>query len=341
MIVIKNWSIKPYCIDFINPLNIKKDIIYKKTGSIINVYDNNNYQYTGELSILENIHSCSLEQANIQLNNVLNYIKGIPLNLSKTEFTRPFLGLISDILDTYPPVLFSIESILLQIINRYNKKYLYKQIPKTWSVKVNTLLIPNKEHKPSELIKTFKRENIDTVKIKVTKENKNWEIDFLNQIFKKAPNNIKFRLDGNGNLDIKTINNWINNIEKFADKVEYIEEPFSKISEYRKLKKLPIKIGIDENLQYFFKKNKYPDTVNSLVIKPTLYAISGSMNIAINSPSNFNKIISSTFESIVGMRILGIISYFIASKACGLDTGKYLISPSLPTINGNIKFERF
>lgn len=116
--------------------------------------------------------------------------------------------------------------------------------PQLKQVKSNAIAVSSEVE---NAIQVIKKSGCKTIKIKLNRENIDQEIDNLKNI-KERFQDIKFRLDFNGELSLDNALKFMQKIEDLP--IEYVEQPCKTLSENKELKQITnTPIAIDENFR--------------------------------------------------------------------------------------------
>lgn len=201
-----------------------------------------------------------------------------------------------------------------------------------------TKVFENFRNKKIQGFKTFKW------KIGVEPFGKEWKI-FM-QIASESSGKLKFRLDANASLNLKTTENWLRAVADFNSdirnkpiNIEFFEQPMAVGCEFemeRLSKKYGIAIALDESLNgskgaQWFKSKAWR---GPLVIKPCLHGSFDSL-VSVITALGSRCILSSSFETIVGLnnalQLVAIQKSQIDNKgfmyAIGFDTQNLFEDP--------------
>ena len=299
--------------------------------------------YKGEVAPFPEVNPETLDEVNEAFFKVQENLKNSSINLEKLDFEQPLFNLFTDQFDLQmpPTLLFGIESALFNfLISKHLNLFLniLKFEDNNINVQYNNLLYPNLEL-PKDLNK------FTTSKIKIGRQNKKDEIQFINKIIKKHPN-ILLRLDGNQNLTETELLFFIENIEN--KNIEYFEDPLEDPNRIKTNNRLQnIKFAIDESFLDVFNLENIPQNIEKIIIKPTRFGVSKTIQLI----SKLNKIgkkvvISNPYLTKVGSAILIMLAHLqnnISEEVHGLDTLNYIVDSNLDIFidikNGEINLE--
>lgn len=201
-------------------------------------FDHKDGVLTGELSVLEGLHSLSL-------NDLIDELK----RLSKDKLYHLEESKVSDLKISCQ------LKVALQCCFLFKRKDLYRNIP----LHINSLYVPGIENKDLQKAKR--------IKVKIGRNDLEKEIRLINQLIKSCSNETRFRLDANRSLTKEQLENfWIGISSK--ESIEYFEEPLTSFKDLLALKDIPI--ALDENLEKSIKDKNIPSQVTSFVVKPGL-----------------------------------------------------------------------
>lgn len=163
---------------------------------------------------------------------------------------------------------------------------------------------------PNDIIKKLQQQIIpttQTIKIKVGLYNFEKELEVIQQLEKQK---YKYIIDANLSITNKQLDELLCCTHKG---LVYIEDP---INDNDKLKTLNVCIGLDE-LYRFNKIDVNRNFKNKIIIKPTMTPINK------NFLQTYKPILSSSFESIIGISYIEKLASFYDLPSPGTDTLKY------------------
>lgn len=233
-------------------------------------------------------------------------------NLNQVEFNDYTLRLVSNFdnakyCSTLPPAFqFAREQIMFQIEgNSFEEE----------SVESNILLFSSQEI-PETISCPY-------LKIKISNDFET-ESKWVENVLALHPESI-LRLDANRSLSLENLINWNNFFKRFPNNLDYFEEPIMNPEELIE----DISVGWDESSKLFLEKKYIPPQTKAFVIKPSFF---GGITHTLKIMDDLNKrnipiIISSSFESPIGMKVLNFLANkqnLLSKTAHGLDTLKFL-----------------
>jgi O-succinylbenzoate synthase len=162
--------------------------------------------------------------------------------------------------------------------------------------------------------------NLPIVKLKIARKNADEEIPQIKKILNDYPK-LKLRLDANRKLTPQTIKPYL---ELDLLRVEYFEEPFQKLDDYKELSSFPL--ALDENALAYIASGIHFTNLRALVLKPSCYGIKQTITmVEFSNKKNLKTIFSSTFESSVGLEIINAIAnQYAPDDFHGLETSAFL-----------------
>ena len=173
----------------------------------------------------------------------------------------------------------------------------------------------------------FIENGFTTIKLKVGRSNFEDDFSIVKLIRKSIGDNIKLRVDSNGNwnLDEAIIN--LKELEQFD--IEYAEPPVIKLSDYIKLKnKTKILLAPDESIRSVKDAKEFikSGAVSYLILKPMMIGgLLPTLEIIKQAVAeNITPVITSSFESAVGKTNAVIAAASVkANVAHGLGVADY------------------
>jgi o-succinylbenzoate synthase len=311
-------TVEKFLIPFLSPLTIDGIEQASREGYYLIGDD----KYFGELSPLPGLNSESLNDAYSQLTELLPRFANLELATSNFKLDVELFDLLK--LDgfskLYPSVQFCIESLLL------NYAIDLKLVSRPSEIRMNSLLIPDGESIDTQ-IQSWRDQKIDTVKIKIGRQDLGTDINLINEIISKTSNTLKLRLDGNRSFTKDSLAKLLMEID--LSRVEYLEEPLINIEEWEEISKIfNVSIALDESL---LEEKKIATNCSAWVLKPALHgALSNSIRLIKEAnDKNIYCVVSSIFHTSYGIESLKVIASFqnsLKETDHGLDTLKYFSS---------------
>lgn len=318
---IKNVQIYQYSIPLLGPLFIPSKKTTKRSGFLIKIFDEKGHFGVGEIAPLPGLHNETLEKTQAQILEI------VPKLFSKNfNFSNPLQSINLDFLkfDLFPSVLFGIESAFVNVLSQRFDTSPYELIygPAHSRIKINGLLSGPQEEVFLQA-KKLVAQGYDTLKLKVGRMDINAEIETVKKLRKLVGDKINIRLDGNQNWDYESALYFASAIA--SQKIEYIEEPLNDpLLLERFYAETGMPFALDESLFYF---QSYPTGTRAIILKPSVIGgIIKTRSLVKNAlAQNIQPIISSSFESGIGLTMLAHLSSFSSGAlAMGLDTWRWL-----------------
>jgi len=301
-------------------LNLWGEIYDKKKSYILHLQDKKTGNiYLGELNNFQSLHKINLKTAKNKLENALTIIKNKEAQLQMFDPTKAGLNLfphnISEFEKLPPSALFCLETALLEMVKyKAPSSFFSKGMKKSCA-----LLIPQENQDLNEQLQLWLKNQVTHVKIKIGRalELERETLNFL--LSDCSQHNIQYRLDGNQQMSLTALNKLLEAIP--LQNIQFFEEPLKEINEWEIFySKFQRPLALDES--FLERKNHPPVGTKYVIIKPSItHSVSGCSKLI--SENKFKVIISSAFESSIGMGALK----FLASQtneSPGLDTLKYL-----------------
>lgn len=301
------------------PITVQKNII--KTNQLLRVSIFNKDIFLGkiDLSPLPFFHQYSLKEWQYVL---LNFFFAKELNLENIKLDLPFFNMTESSEDQKPDgeLLFIIENILFKIIEYHSPQILNLSDKKI--IKVNSL--------HNNFIQMTALPDCLKIKIRPTLKNLDETIHLINEVITYKPN-ILLRLDGNKTFELSELQFFMNKLEKecgpiLSSLIDYIEEPFKNFFDIHSFKqRFNYSVALDESLFIYKNHLNLLPLKSQLVLKPSLFGISKSVEILKNAPSfKHNVVISSAYETTSALEPLLYLAAMNPKTYHGLDTSKFL-----------------
>lgn len=335
-------SIKFYNIDLASNIKVGSYNLKNRSGYYIKS-EYNSTSGMGELSPLPGLHTVDLEESLKVTTKIMNHINNQKIIINKNTLHNFKLDkLLFNLVDikkikyNNKVSTFAIESSLLDLLINLSSDIVLSKLKITSNkilVSCNALLAPNltsNEFNISQIVKS----NFKSIKVKIGRLPLELEARVINNLIDSMGPHVMLKLDGNRSMTEYDLRQLLNKID--TTKIDYLEEPLIDIFKWPKIyQKFNIGLAIDESFRDYEKSLNFPIGTKSIIIKPTLFnGISETISIIdkLNS-NNISTVISSSYNSCVGIKMLAIIANYqnkIRSESfAGLDTLKYFFSESL------------
>lgn len=331
----------PYNLKLIKPFRTSKGEISVRRGFIISLKGSGTAEGIGEAAPLPEFGSESYgedEEAlkDIQLNLKLDLDNLIPsLEDSLANFKH------------LPALRSGIEQAILNLICIERKTTLSDlfNIPAAKNISVNGVIgILNTDDAVNKA-KELKADGFRTLKVKVGRNNFEYDYKILKSIRDVIGKNLKLRIDANGKWDT---NEAIDNLKQIESlDIEYIEQPVADVEYFSRIKTgTSIPLAADESIR------TYEDAVNIirknlaavLILKPMMLGgLTTTLKIISEAEQNNLKIvITSSFETSIGRSSAIFAAGILKNKtAHGLNVAEYfkntIVKDPFPVNKGIIK----
>lgn len=344
MPIIQSIDLLPYRLPLIRPLQLMGVAIRERVGILLRINDSDGNFGIGEVAPFPGLHREEYVDARKQLIACKqSWAKtGIPENLIplKDGFEK-WLGEKK----YYPSVRYGMELAMLNLIANQQGKSLADLLgekPRE-TVALNGLLAGTLNEMDAQLVRLVE-EGFRRIKIKVARKAVAEEIQFVQDVNRRLPENVMIRLDANRRWALQDAIAFGKGV---ADcRIEYIEEPISSpaaIPEFYNACKLPV--ALDESLDDCpVDKIPWSPAIRALVLKPSVI---GSIEKTIQlgrmaMERNVLSVISCVFYSGVGLAAAASIASVLNDQdvPCGLGTYKWLeddiCEPAFQAISGKV-----
>ncbi|NMB81972.1 MAG: o-succinylbenzoate synthase [Ignavibacteria bacterium] len=342
--MIEEIKYKPFKVELTKPFQISTEKISERTGFYLTIRDCSGNLGLGEISPLPGFSNESLQEAENDINNLINFF-------SEKEFEFNFtfnLELLSG-RKIVPSAIFGFEQALINLLLQQNNPVVTNFLS---SIKKNLIEI-NSIVDISEPAETLNKVNdaintgYRTIKLKIGRKNFDEDLTIIDSIRNNIPEEIQLRLDPNGAWDVDTA--FINLQKLSGYNIQYIEDPCTHPDCMLKLNSMsPIPIALDlcvntmEDLATHISSGKFkyivvkPMLLGSIVKLIELIKVANSMHV--------NLIISSAFETVIGRSMLVLFAAMTNHHyAHGLATAGYfrneITKDQYQIKNGSINFD--
>lgn len=313
-----------YSIPFHTPIHIKDKQLNSREGYLLKILDDTGNIGWGEIAPLYGFSEEKFDFVLKEITELKRILKNEKIPIDIIQKLNPYSA----------SVRFGFETALLNLIASEKKLSLAGFLNPTayMKIEINALLDGDSEDLLNRT-KMLKDKGFKTFKLKIGRNNIDEELKLTKEIIEIIKPYGNLRLDANQSLNPKSP--IINNLTNL--KLEYLEEPFKSFEETKTLiEQNSIPIALDESL-----KELQPDDLNkfknlkAIVIKPTMLGYTKSMAFATKAMSlGITPVISSSFESPVGIYILASMSAIIDNQApAGLETINRFDNQILPDID--------
>lgn len=342
--IIEEIKYKPFKVELTRPFQTSTEKISERTGFYLTIKDYLGNFGVGEISPLNGFSNESLQEAENDINHLVNFF-------SEKEFEFNFtfnLELLSG-RKIVPSVIFGFEQALINLLLQQNNPVVTNFLS---SIKKNLIEI-NSIVDISEPAETLNKVNdaintgYRTIKLKIGRKNFDEDLTIIDSIRNNIPDEIQLRLDPNGAWDVDTA---FVNLQKLSGyNIQYIEDPCTHLDCMLKLNSMsPIPIVLDlcvntmEDLVTHISSGKFkyivvkPMLLGSIVKLIELIKVANSMHV--------NLIISSAFETVIGRSMLVLLAAMTNHNyAHGLATAGYfrneITKDQYQIKNGSINFD--
>ncbi len=339
MKIVKSSS-SSYTLKLKQPFTTSKSKITERKGFLIKLFSENVNKGYGDCCPLPDFGSESYEQVEQMLQDFqlkifidLDDIEGSVLKTLKP-------------LNNYPTLKHGFEQALLNLISREQNISL-NEILNSSSKKIIDVnsAIPFLSPKESTL-KAIELvgEGYKTLKLKVGRKEFADDLACVKSVRETVGNDIKIRLDANGNWDLAKAAAYLKKLEEFS--IEYIEQPVNDIENYLKLSKQTfIPLAADESIRtlkdvYDFVSQK---AISVLILKPMMLGgiIPTNKIIEYAEDNNIKTVVTTSLDSVIGRSFAVLAASFVKDDiAHGLGTADLfendLYPDPYPVKNGQI-----
>ena len=164
-------------------------------------------------------------------------------------------------------------------------------------------------------------------KIKVGRASIDDDIAMLKHISNTIAPNTRIRLDANGAWTLSECLDFWSRVRKLPLHIAYIEEPLQHPEHYPKL---PFPFALDERLEQYTGHLDKLTQLQAIIIKPSLLGFSRSLHwIEHASKMNVTAVISSTFESSIGLFSYAQLASLQPQTHAGLGTASWFLDDLL------------
>lgn len=289
----------PYTLKLKKSFFTARTEIKERRGFILRLDDPDGFEGIGDCCPFPEFGSESIED----VENVLSDFK-LKVRIDETEIEKSINNCLLNY-NKLPALRHGLEQAIINIICNKNKttidNLLNLKLKKR--VTVNAAIGFLNVDESVKTARTLIEKGFTTIKLKIGRSNFEEDFSVIKLIRKTFGDNIKLRIDSNGNwnLDEAIIN--LMELEQFD--IEYAEQPVTNLSDYIDLKKRTnIPLAPDESIRSVKEAKEFikSGAVSYLILKPMM--IGGLLPtldiIKLAMAENITPVITSSFESAIG-----------------------------------------
>lgn len=282
---------------------IHEHSLQRRDGVLLELRDQRQNRYFGEISPLPGVHRETLDEAVEDLKTMAARLDGLSFQPSAAIWHKPGFALVQDADKLCPSVLFGVEQVLWHMILASTRlSDVHEGI--SWQDATASLAQSVPSHVSSPAIK-----------IKIGRESVATEVQQLKELASKLPKGARLRLDANRQYTMKDFQEFWEQIKTLP--IEFVEEPLQDGVETLDLLKQGVPIALDESL-WDVPENKWPD-VPFYVCK--LSRMGGISALSRLKGRDGRIVISSAYETGVSMKtFLALNIIFSLHRPMGLGT---------------------
>ena len=313
----------PYILKLKKPFLTARTEIKERRGFILRLTDPDGFDGVGDCCPFPEFGSESIED----VENVLSDFN-LKVVIDETEIEKSINNCLANY-NKLPALRHGLEQAIINIICNKNKTTIDNLLNLKLQKRVNVnavigfLNVEDSVNAARDLIE----KGFNTIKLKVGRSNFEEDFSVIKLIRETFGDNIKLRIDSNGNwkLDEAIIN--LEELEKFD--IEYAEQPVIKLSDYIILKnKTNIPLAPDESIRSVKDAKEFikSGAVSYLILKPMMIGgLLPTLEIIKQAVAeNITPVITSSFESAIGKTNAVIAAASVkANVAHGLGVADY------------------
>ncbi|UCG61598.1 MAG: o-succinylbenzoate synthase [Candidatus Zixiibacteriota bacterium] len=336
-----------YHLPLTNVLRTVKSESDRREGLLVELKDANGNIAYGEIAPLEGFSKENMPQAVEEVSSIRSRIIGDELPAGLEGLNGGF-DLWFNRYSLSPSVRFGLESAVMELIARGKDQSLATLlgVARSAAIKVCGLLSGSTDDILSKA-RAAAESGFSCVKLKVGHLSVSEAAKVVGDVRNHLGNSSALRVDANRAFAIDHALEFMNRIKAFD--VEYVEEPARNLNQLRKLlseKPGSVGVALDESLSEIRPEDlSLGYHVKAIVIKPTMLGLERACRFARSAAANrIAAVISSSYESSVGMRVLAAMAAaFAPDVPAGLDTvdlfAEDLLEPPVRIAGGQIATE--
>lgn len=282
---------------------IHQHTVQRRDGVLLELRDQRQNRYFGEISPLPGVHRETWEEAAEELKTLMPSLEGFSFQASAAKWHEPGFGLVKVERKLLPSVLFGVEQALWHMILASTRVGdAHDGI--SWQDAAASLAqsIPSRVSTP-------------VIKIKIGRESMATEVQQLKELACQLPKGARLRLDANRHYTTKGFHELWEQIKMLP--IEFVEEPLADGIAALDLLKEGVPVALDETL-WDVPEHKWPE-VSFYVCK--LSRMGGISALSRLKGRNGRIVISSAYETGVSMKtFLALNIVFSLHRPMGLGT---------------------
>ena len=329
-------DIRKYSLTLKKPLALKGLHIDCRRGAFIFLETSDRVVGVGEIAVLAGLHQETLDEAITNMLQIEENIVGLDIS-DVTAFDSCLFP--QNIL---PSVRLAIEIAMMHVLLQQGG---FDDI-QTPSMPLNGLLTAGVDDIIKEVDNLIADGHL-SIKIKVARQSIERDIDLIQKVIQRLPDNVTLRLDANRSWTLDAALAFSNGIN--INRVEYIEEPLADVGDYPAFfDQTDIRIALDESLVGCSPESiPYIDNIEAMILKPSLL---GGLEkteefVKFAHINSIKPVVSCTFQTDFTISIFALFAarLGIVDVPLGLDISKFyaeniLVRP-LRIANGRIDLE--
>ena len=316
----------PYTLKLKKSFFTARTEIKERKGFILRLTDPGGFEGIGDCCPFPEFGSESIED----VEKLLSDFK-LKVRIDETEIEKSLNNCLGNY-NNLPALRYGLEQAIINIICNKNKTTIDNLLNLKLKKRVNVnaaIGFLNPENSVNAARK-FIEKGFTTIKFKVGRSNFEDDFSIVKLIRKSIGDNIKLRVDANGNWNLGDAIINLEQLQKFD--IEYAEQPVIKLSDYIELKnKTKIPLAPDESIRSVKDAKEFikSGAVSYLILKPMMIGgLLPTLEIINQAVAeNITPVITSSFESAVGKTNAVIAAACVkANVAHGLGVTDYFIN---------------
>jgi o-succinylbenzoate synthase len=289
----------PYTLNLKKPFLTSRTEIKERKGFIFSLTDPDGFEGIGDCCPFPEFGSESIED----VENVLSDFK-LKVIINEIEIEKSINNCLTNY-NKLPALRHGLEQAIINIICNKNKitidNLLHLELQKR--VNVNAVIGFLNVEDSVNAARMLIEKGFTTIKLKVGRSNFEEDFSVIKLLREAFGDNIKLRIDSNGNWKLEESIINLQELEKFD--IEYVEQPVINLSDYIELKKRTnIPLAPDESIRSVKDANEFikSGAVSYLILKPMMIGgLLPTLEIIKQAVAeNIIPVITSSFESGIG-----------------------------------------
>lgn len=330
-LIIKRFDFSPFKLPFIKPFTFADHTLSERSGFYLTLETTDGLRSQAEIAPLEGISQETIRRAKFDIKQITPYLTGLKISRDKDEL----LGVLkreSHLINLCGSMRFGVESAILILAAKAANKSLAEFLGADLENVPTSALLQGTHQEVMADFKKFSGQGYTVFKLKVGSRNIALDVKKVQDIRTVMEDGSYLRLDANRGWSLKEVCLFVELTGK--QKIDFIEEPLNDIAQLDAFyQQSHMRVALDETLSVVRSGIQAPgrcsptlanhEAVVAYVLKPMILGLIPTLDWMEESKISKRKaIISSTFESPVGFKILANLAC-LSGQIAGLGTERW------------------